>query len=140
VAVVESPAGPGEEERREVGVRVAQALSLRGLAVITLGQLESGWAFEKSEGALGPGALAVEARLGLPLFPLALSLLCGQPLRLEGVPRGFAFATRLPSSAIGSIYSLRIEVGLDGSAYVCAHAPDAGQAERRLTRALSGAR
>jgi tetratricopeptide (TPR) repeat protein len=137
-AMVESPAGEGEEERLALAGRAVEALGLLGVTVVVLARERGTWRFESLEGSSGPGVLTVEARTELSLPRLALGLLRGE--RLEAAPprRGHALAAVL-SRPLGheELANLRLEPAEQGgSAFVCAYAPQREPAARRLARAL----
>lgn len=134
---LESPAEVGERERLLLAARMAAALGLRGVAVLVLARCGPGWVFESMEPAWGPGGLAVEARTGLSLVQLSVSLARGEPLPEACEPRGAAVAASVPRTSLASLANLRFEPSAAGDqAFLCAHAAEAAQATRRLARAL----
>ena len=135
-SMVISPSGEGEQERLDLCARVCRELGLRGVGVVRLVPSdEGGWAVESMEPAWGPGGLAVEARLGLSLVGMAVDLARGEALPTGVVRRGVAHAMRAAASSLGSLSNLRIETGVDGTVFLCAHANDGAQSARRLLRA-----
>jgi hypothetical protein len=135
-SVIESPASGEEEGRQALAVRVAQALGLRGTAVVVLARADAGHAFDSFRLGWGAGGLAAEVRTGLSLVELAVTLSRGGPLPGAIERRGVALAAKA-SGALSSMANLRVEPSADGTeSFVCAHASDRAQALRRLLRAL----
>ncbi|MGC4122545.1 MAG: hypothetical protein QM765_49810 [Myxococcales bacterium] len=132
----ESP-GPGDEEAAlALAQRVARVLRLEGLAVIVLGQTGERVCFESLRLQWGPGALAVEERIGQSLPELAANLARGVAIPAGVERRGTALAV-LTREKLMSVANLRVEPSPDESeSFVCARAGDRPQALRRLLRAL----
>lgn len=135
--VFESPAGDGEAERATLAKSAARALGLRGLAVLVLAHDRGAWKLESMDRSFGPGAVAAEVRTGRSIAEVLVDLAQGGAPPSAIDPRGFAICAEVAMSRLASVANLRIEPDAEGeTAYVCAHAADRAQAERRLARVL----